>query len=178
MTMIFRIRMLSGEDETFIRDYEVSYATSLLDVHHFICRDLGYDPMNMASFFRSDARWERLQEFTSMDMNDPGGADDGAPVPMPVPMERATLGQVLHRNNDRLIYVFDPFGDRAMFLELTGSFKRPDGRQYPLTVFSQGDPPAQFDLPSHVPDSDTGLFDEAMDDYASFTGDDFDADDL
>jgi hypothetical protein len=171
MAMIFRIRMLSGENEAFVRDYEVSYVMTLLDFHHFICRDLGHDPMNMTSFFRSDARWERLQEFTSMDLHTaPDTPDDGMSLPMPMPMERATLGQVLRRNNDRLIYLFDVFADRVMFLELTGSFKQPDGQQYPRTVFSQGDPPTQFDLSSNVLDNDTSLFDEEMDDYASFSG--------
>ena len=168
MSMIFQIRMLCGEDEAFIRDYEVSYAATLLDFHGFICRDLGYDPMNMASFFRSNAGWESLQEFTLLDMGDPGAAEGE----IPLPMEKVSLGQVFHHNNDRLIYVFGPFGERAMFLELTGSFRQPDGAEYPRTAFSQGDPPPQFDLSAGEPDDETGLFDEAMDDYSDFGGDD------
>lgn len=163
--MIFRIRMLWSEDEAFVRDYEVSYAMTLLDFHRFICLDLGYDPMNMASFFSSNERWEQLREFTLMDMGLAGDGDDEAPVPM----EGVNLGRVLHRNNDRLIYVFDAFGGRAMFLELTGSFRGPDGVESPRVVESRGTPPEQFDL------SATGggesLFDEAMDDYADFGGD-------
>lgn len=163
--MIFHIRMICDEDERFIRDYEVPYATNLLEFHDFICRDLGYDPMSMSSFFRSDEQWEQLQEFTLIDMGDTG---EGAPIPM----EKATLGQVFHRNNNRLIYIFDAFGERGMFLELMGSFKQPDGQEYPRTTFSQGDPPAQFDLSPDTSDSDSSLFEEAMDDYFDFEGED------
>ena len=33
-------------------------------------------------------------------------------------MEDVTLGQILHHIRDRLIYLFDMFGDRAYYLEL------------------------------------------------------------
>ncbi len=102
-----------------------------------------------------------------------GDGEEGAPIPM----ERVTLGQVLHRSNDRLIYVFDAFGERVMFLELMGSFKQPDGGEYPRTAFSQGDPPPQFDLALGVSDNDTDLFEEAMDDYYDFAGEESDDDD-
>ncbi len=170
MSMIFQIRMICDEDERFIRDYELSYAMTLFEFHGFICRDLNYDPMNMASFFLSNERWEQGQEFTLIDMGD---GEEGAPIPM----ERVTLGQVLHRSNDRLIYVFDAFGERVMFLELMGSFKQPDGGEYPRTAFSQGDPPPQFDLALGVSDNDTDLFEEAMDDYYDFAGEESDDDD-
>lgn len=52
---------------------------------------------------------EKLREFTRMDMDD--GAEDA-----PLAMEKVTLGQIIHNNRDRLIYLFDIFGDRAYFL--------------------------------------------------------------
>jgi hypothetical protein len=168
MSMIFQIRMIHGEDETFIRDYEVSYATTLLEFHGFISRDLGYDPMNMASFFISNERWEQLREFTLTDMGDLGDTGEEGPIPM----ERVTLGQVLHRNHDRLIYVFDAFDGRVMFLELMGSFKQSDEAEYPRVAFSRGDPPAQFDFSASLADNDVDLFEEAMGDYSDFGGDD------
>ena len=113
--MVFRFRMLSDENDNFVRDYEVLYDTTLLEFHDFILRSLEYEEC-MASFFTADDRWEKLREFTRMDMDD--GAEDA-----PLAMEKVTLGQIIHNNRDRLIYLFDIFGDRAYFLELTGSFE-------------------------------------------------------
>ena len=114
--MVFRFRMLSDENDNFVRDYEVLYDTTLLEFHDFILRSLEYEEC-MASFFTADDRWEKLREFTRMDMDD--GAEDA-----PLAMEKVTLGQIIHNNRDRLIYLFDIFGDRAYFLELTGASNR------------------------------------------------------
>ena len=39
--------------------------------------------------------------------------------------------QIIHNRRDRLIYLFDMFGDRAYFLELTGTFEADKGASYP-----------------------------------------------
>ena len=51
--MVFRFRMLSDENDNFVRDYEVLYDTTLLDFHNFILRSLEYEDC-MASFFTAD----------------------------------------------------------------------------------------------------------------------------
>ena len=112
--MVFRFRMLSDENDNFVRDYEVLYDTTLLDFHNFILRSLEYEDC-MASFFTADDRWEKQREFTFMDMDD--GSENA-----PVAMEKVTLGQIIHDRRDRLIYLFDLFGDRAYYLELTGAY--------------------------------------------------------
>lgn len=57
MSMVFRFRMLSDENDNFVRDYEVPYDMTLLDFHNFILRSLEYEEC-MASFFTADERWE------------------------------------------------------------------------------------------------------------------------
>ena len=71
--MVFRFRMLSDENDNFVRDYEVLYDTTLLEFHDFILRSLEYEEC-MASFFTADDRWEKLREFTRMDMDDGAAA--------------------------------------------------------------------------------------------------------
>ena len=61
----------------------------------------------MASFFTADDRWEKQREFTFMDMDD--GSENA-----PVAMEKVTLGQIIHDRRDRLIYLFDLFGDTVL----------------------------------------------------------------
>jgi hypothetical protein len=164
MSMIFQLRMLFGGDDEMLRDYELPYDASLLDFHRFICGDLGYDPMSMASFFTSNERWEQLREFTLMDMGAPD--DDQSPVAM----ERAVLGQLLRQNHDRLLYQFDPLSARAMFIELMGTAKSTPDVAYPRIVRSEGAVPAQFEAGTEA--SAASFFDEAMDDFFDFDGDD------
>ena len=140
--MVFRFRMLSDENDNFVRDYEVLYDTTLLEFHDFILRSLEYEEC-MASFFTADDRWEKLREFTRMDMDD--GAEDA-----PLAMEKVTLGQIIHNNRDRLIYLFDIFGDRAYFLELTGSFESKPGISYPREIYVQAEAPDQYDPSKNV----------------------------
>ena len=73
--MIFRFRMLSDENDHFVREYEVPYDMSLLDFHKFINHSLRYDDDGMVSFFTADQQWNRLREFTLMDMGD--NAEEG-----------------------------------------------------------------------------------------------------
>ena len=69
MSMVFRFRMLSDENDNFVRDYEVLYDTTLLEFHDFILRSLEYEEC-MASFFTADDRWEKLRGYERMDMDD------------------------------------------------------------------------------------------------------------
>ena len=119
MSMVFRFRMLSDENDHFVRDYEVLYDTTLLEFHRFILQSLEYEEC-MASFYTADERWEKLREFTLMEMGDTEEAG-------PETMESITLGQIIHRHRDRLIYLFDMFGDRAYYLELRGVYEADKG---------------------------------------------------
>lgn len=164
-TMVFRFRMLSDENDHFVRDYEVLYDMTLLDFHDFILHSLEYEEC-MSSFFTADDRWEKLREFTRMDMGEGG---EGAPEPM----EGVTLGQIIHNNRDRLIYLFDLFADRAYYLELTGTLEAEKGAKYPREIFARAEAPDQYDpTKTNADEDESSIFDEIMDDFSEFDGDD------
>lgn len=168
MSMIFKFRMLSDENDNFLRDYEIRYDSSLLDFHNFICDDLGFDKSSMSSFFSSDREWNKGREFTMFDMGEDESSDDEA---APMAMEKVVIGQVIHKNNDRLIYLFDMFGDRAMYLELIETGEAESGVTYPRVTLSECDAPNQFDAEAGGSGSGS-IFDDAMDDFNNFEGDD------
>ena len=160
--MILQFRMLSDENDNFVRDYEVMYDMTLLDFHRFILESLGYEDC-MASFFTADDRWERLQEFTAMDM---GGGEDA-----PIDMAEVLLAQIIRNNRDRLIYQFDMFTQRAYYLELTGAKEAEKGFEYPRVAFENAPAPDQFD-PDAVSSDEGSIFDEMMGEFNDFDGDD------
>ena len=51
MSMVSGFRMLSDENDNFVRDYEALYDMKLLDFHNFLLETLEYEPC-MASFSR------------------------------------------------------------------------------------------------------------------------------
>ncbi|HJA97778.1 MAG TPA: plasmid pRiA4b ORF-3 family protein [Candidatus Alistipes faecavium] len=166
MSMVFRFRMLSDENDHFVRDYEVLYDTTLLEFHRFILQSLEYEEC-MASFYTADERWEKLREFTLMEMRDTEEAG-------PETMESITLGQIIHRHRDRLIYLFDMFGDRAYYLELTGVYEADKGAAYPREIYARAEAPDQYD-PSKNPEDDEddeSAYAEIMDEFKDFEGDD------
>lgn len=167
MSMVFKFRMLSDESDAFVRDYEIMDNVSLLDFKNFICKDLKYDSNAAASFFTSNAEWEKKQEFAQVDMEF-GIEEENEDVPS-VPMESVTLGQIVSNNRDRLIYMFDVFGDRAYFLELIDIKEIEKGVGYPRGLFSHGQPADQFN--ADISASGASIFDEMMDDFNDFEGD-------
>ncbi len=172
--MVFKFRMLSEQSDTFVRDYEVMYDMNLLDFNDFICEDLGYEVDEMTSFFLSDQQWRRLQEFTLADMDAelPTHDDytDGEALP-PIPMADVTLGQIMHYLGDRLIWVFDQLADRAYYLELVEPTVADPSVEYPRTLFAHGEPADQFDADAEGED-ERSIFDEMMDEFGDFGGDD------
>ena len=158
MSMIFKFRMLSDENDRFVRDYEVMYDMPLLDFEDFIRRNLNYEPA-MTSFFTAGPKWEKYREFTMEDMGDTG--PDG-----PVPMEGVVLGQTIHRNHARLIYHFDMFGNRAYYLELTGVGEARPDTKYPRVVLAEEDAPDQYDPTAN--ETEGSAFDEMMDEFNGF----------
>lgn len=159
MSMIFRFRMLSDENDYFVREYEVPCDMNLSEFNDFICGDLRFDKEGITSFFTSNALWEKEREFTRVDMSAPGPEDDHE---VPIPMGNVILNQIIHQNHDRLIFLFDVFGDRGLFLELTAMGKQEDGTDYPRITLSRADAPKQYDAGNGF------AFDDMMSDFDSF----------
>lgn len=161
--IVFKFRMLSDENDHFVRDYEVPADLTLLDFHNFLRDSLEYEE-GMVSFHSADERWEKLQEFTLVDM----GLDEveGAPRAM----EKVTLKEVMRRIGDRLVYQFDLFGNRAYYLELMDVVAAEPHFTYPREAFAHGATPDQYE--AGLAEDEGSIFDEMMGSFNDFEGDD------
>lgn len=130
--MVYRFVVLSDEDEAFVREFEFLENQNLLDFHNAIQEELEFDRSQIASFYMATDSWEKEEEFTLFDM----GAGSST-------MENAVLEDIIFRKNQKLLYVFDFFNDRALFIEYVGESREMDGREYPLCTNSKGLPPKQ-----------------------------------
>ena len=162
--MILQFRMLSDENDNFVRDFEVPFDMNLFDFHRFILASLEYDDC-LASFFTADGKWQPVREYTAVDM---GGGDDPS---TPMPMEKVLVAQTVMDDSNRLIYQFDLFSGRAYYLELTGAKEASPDFEYPRVAFAHAPAPDQYD-PEAVGADERSIFDEMMGDYNEFDGDD------
>lgn len=89
--MLLQFRMLSDEDDNFLRDYLLPPEMTLADLHAFISDDLKYEKENMTSFFTSDREWNRLSEYTYLDLG--LGEDEGWKEPPFPAQERHDTGR-------------------------------------------------------------------------------------
>jgi hypothetical protein len=130
--MVYKFVVLSDEDESFVREFEFLDCHTLLDFHNLIQDELEFDKSQMASFFMATDNWEKEEEFTLFDMGTGSST-----------MEVAVLEDIIFRKNQKLLYVFDFFNERALFVEYTGEIKEIEGREYPSCINSKGIPPKQ-----------------------------------
>jgi len=130
--MVYKFVVLSDEDESFVREFEYLDSHTLMDFHNMIQDELEFDKSQMASFYLATDNWEKEEEFTLFDMGTGSST-----------MEVAVLEEIIFRKNQKLLYVFDFFNERALFVEYTGEAKEVDGREYPSCTNSKGVPPKQ-----------------------------------
>ena len=130
--MVYKFVVLSDEDESFVREFEFLDIHTLMDFHTQVQDELEFDKSQMASFYLSTDNWEKEEEFTLFDMGTGSST-----------MDDAVLEDVIFRKNQKLLYVFDFFNDRSLFIEYNGETKEIDGREYPSCTNSKGVPPRQ-----------------------------------
>jgi hypothetical protein len=135
--MVLRFRLISNEQDDFIRDFEILESQTFFDLHMAIQDDLHYDKTQIASFFICDRDWNQEEEITLFELSEEGQAAN-------ITMDNAVLGDYMHRVKDRMIYVFDVFNERMFFIELTGKEKVNPGLEYPRCSHREGNAPRQL----------------------------------
>ncbi|MFR9650265.1 MAG: hypothetical protein SNJ33_07315 [Rikenellaceae bacterium] len=157
--IIFRLRMVSDENDNFVRDYLLEAQTSLVELHNFIIESLDYEEC-ISSIFSSNDEWEREVEYTLIDM----GAEQS------VPMDGVRVCDLLRKEGDRMIYLYDAFENRGYYITLL-EMMHGDGGEYPRESFAHGTPSDQYD--ADAVNNDGSIFDEMMDEFGDMEDDEY-----
>lgn len=104
------------------------------DFHSVIQKSLGYETYQLASFFISNGSWKKLKEISMLDL----GTNNGVYYIM----QKTKLADLLKTEGQKLIYTFDFFNDRSLFVELTGIIMEKNLKE-PFVTLKQGDTPVQ-----------------------------------
>jgi hypothetical protein len=134
--MIYKFRIISSENDDFIREVAIDSQSTFLDLNNFILEELGYEKNQVTSFFITDRNWQKEIEITLLDMTE--GQDSEIKV-----MDKTKLGELITEKKQRLLFVFDQFAERALFLELFALEDKVIGK--PVCTRREGEPPPQYD---------------------------------
>lgn len=161
--MIYRFRVIldnDTEDDVF-RDLEIRESDNLEDLHNIITQSFGFDGLEMASFYISDADWNQGEEISMFDVSE--GASQTRI------MAETTISDVVHEVSPKLIYVYDFMNMWTFFVELAEIVDEAQGSNYPNLMFAHGI------MPENAPEKSFEAENE-FDDYNDFD-DDLDIDD-
>lgn len=137
--MIYLFRIISDENPDFFRDLIAAGSDTLLELHLALQEDFDYDPTQLASFIITNHDWEKEKEITLIDMmQDPGQES--------FTMDLVKLEEQITEINQRMLYLFDFFSERAFFIELIEKSDQPSPRKTPFIAHGEGEPPPQLTL--------------------------------
>ncbi len=168
--MIYKFRLLSDEVDNFRRDIEIDSEATFLELNNAILESVNYPDDQMTSFFICNERWIKQVEITREDMGSMSEEENYI-------MAETVIGDLVEEEKQKLMYVFDPLGDRVFYMELC---KIEFGKEIdaPVCTRSVGEAPAQSldfeELMSKAPA--VGASDEFSDEF--YGSDEYDDDDL
>ncbi len=160
--MIYRFRVILDNDteEDVFRDIEIRETDSLEDLHNAITQSFGFDGLEMASFYVSNDDWEQGEEISMFDVS-----EGHTSIRL---MNETILNDVVHKEQTKLIYVYDFLSMWTFLVELAEIVEEADGTDYPNLMFVHGQ------IPDNAPEK---IFEaDDFDDFNEFD-DDIDVDD-
>ena len=125
---MYKIRVILNTEEDVIRDIAIDSLSNLEDFHNSITNAFGFTGDQMASFYRSDETWVQGEEHPLFDMGE--GAD------RKVQMNQVLLDQVLQKDNDKMLYVYDFFSMWSFYIELIQTNFDHNNIELPILLFS------------------------------------------
>jgi hypothetical protein len=129
--MIYSFIIGIKNNKDFIREYHIPSEYSLFDFKRFIASELDFDDSQQSVFFLLDKDDEKTESYSLFDMG------YGA-------MDTVTLYDLNNKGMERLLYTFDFFNDRSLYIEFQGETDELSRVCYPAVIQSKGDAPGQF----------------------------------
>jgi hypothetical protein len=139
--MVLKFRLISNEQDDFIRDIEILSDQTFFHFHETIQDNLHFDKSQIASFFICNQQWEKEQEITLFELTE----EEAAKV---LVMDNTVVGDFMKGIHDKMLYVFDVFNERLFFIELMEFLKQDPSLTYPRCSLEEGLAPPQIILDS------------------------------
>ena len=131
--MIYRFRVILDAKEDVFRDIEIDSENTLEEFHNAITQGFGFEGNEMASFYQSNDQWEQGEEIALFDLSE--GVDS---IRI---MNETTIDDVTHREQPRMIYVYDFLSMWTFLVELADTAEADPNQTYPNLMFAHGEIP-------------------------------------
>lgn len=128
---IFTLRVIPDVKDTVYRDVEIGGNQSLEALHQSIVRAFELDGKQMASFFETDDFWDQKMEIPMIKIT-----DEDSNI-----MSDLTVAQLLHKVDDKLLYIYDFLLMRQFFVEVMEIDESKQSKNLPRVVKRYGDSP-------------------------------------
>ncbi|NLA24960.1 MAG: plasmid pRiA4b ORF-3 family protein [Bacteroidales bacterium] len=161
--MIIKFRIISPENEDFVRDIEIFDDSSFLELHEAIQAACDYDSSIMSAFYTSNQDWEREQEIVLQIIDEDEQQDS-------LLMDETLVNEFFNKKGQRLIYIYDFFSIRLFLIEVVNirkAEKEDADLDFPICTLYKSHPPQQIKLDDISPEAFSDNFDDEF-------GNDFD----
>jgi len=132
---IYKFKLTSENFEDFVRYFEISSNSNFEEFHKLILKETNFDGKELASFYISNNKWERLQEITLLDMGNENNDSDGYQT---LQMKDVKLNEAIDDPHQKIIYVYDFLNEYVFHIELLKIMKSEKGVKYPRCVKAEG----------------------------------------
>ena len=143
---IYKFRILSEEQNDFVRDIEISSNQTFEDLHKSILKTTGLEGKELASFHITNGRWIKLKEITLIDMMDGRNVllpehddDEEKSIPETCVMKDCKLKDFVDDPHQRLIYEYDFLHMKTFYIELIQISQAKSNVKYPVCTRSIGE---------------------------------------
>ena len=164
--MIIKYRLISGEDEKFVRDIEIYSDSTFWDLHLAIQDACSYDAGLLTTFFLSNESWDKVQEIIYERID----AESQSQLLL---MKDTKLEVFLPEAGQRYIYIYDFFSVRAFFIEIVNirdEVEEDLKLEYPICTLSKSKAPQQIFVDEL---NDEDFFDDDDEDNEDIYDDDY-----
>jgi hypothetical protein len=135
---ILKFRVYFEEDDSVYRDIAIRHTQTFFDLHEAVLKAYEFDSKHGATFFRSNANWQRGREITLEQY-------DRAYKAAPLLMKETTIGSEIRDTNQRFIYTYDFVKGWTFLVELINISKEENPKlSYPAMVRKEGIAPSQY----------------------------------
>lgn len=169
---IYKFRMLSGENDEFVRDIEIQASQTFKHFHDMIDDCINMKGNELASFHICDQKWNKNTEITLIDMLE-GESDDEKEriVEETYIMHESKISDFINEPHQRLLYEYDLINLKTFFIELMSVYKQKDEDPYPRCVLSRGEPFEQVMSPEEILEDDEDVRNQLLEDFDELLGD-------
>lgn len=175
MAKIIKFRMEQAFREHFVRDYEFSSDATLFDVNNFIREELGYDILDLTTISLTDKEGNIVKSYDTILV-----ADEKSGELIDCTMSITRLSDIITSADCGLIWsieVMDLENDTDFSVSHTDYFLKPidvmepkPEFSYPRVAFAHGEPLGGDEDEDY--EDEKSIFEEMMDDFGDFGGDD------